>query len=95
MKCYHACPLDYDFSAWHPREFHYLKLPYASPQRILAVHGEAHDCPDPSTALPHVLAGTQVGAQAAAILSEFGVSATDTVGHAAVKVGRKIPAFMP
>ncbi|MFP3246910.1 MAG: hypothetical protein RXR20_20520 [Paraburkholderia sp.] len=82
MYCVHLCPNPPALPVAR-EEYHWL--PVAGNQ-VLLIHPDCHHCGQPSTRLPHVLAGEAVGTTVATALAAFGVVESDTLLHAMLKV---------
>ena len=82
MKCYHVLTDAEVPPPW--------TMPYHATEGAngwLCVHEDFASCPDPSTRMGHILdASAVVGETYAAILAPWGVTATDTVLQAVLKI---------
>lgn len=91
MYCVHLCPSPPD----HPvaqEPYHWLDV---AGGQTLVVHANCHRCSQDGTRMPHVLDAGQVGDTVAAALSAYGVTATDTLLQAMMKVAPSWPQAWP
>lgn len=91
MYCVHLCPSTPD----HPvaqEVYHWLDV---AKGQTLVVHANCHKCAQDKTRLPHVLGDGPVGSDVAAALAAYGVTATDTLLGAMMKVAPTWPQAWP
>lgn len=91
MYCVHLCPNPPELPVAR-EEYHWLPV---GGNQVLLIHPDCHKCGQAATRLPHVLSEGEVGDAVATALSAYGVSASDTLLQAMLKVAPHWPKAWP